>query len=83
MTGVNFAFLIKLMDGIVSGPELSELVTANANPYPITHPHRNPLTVPNHTTSYGDNEPITRMLLNLNRLKNIAMTYMTWRTKKS
>lgn len=77
----DFAFLLKLMDGVVSAPELSELITTNTNPYATRH--RNPLAAPTHHTCYGENEPMTRMMVTLNRHKTIAMTDKTWRTKKT
>jgi len=53
-------FMYKLTNDLIDVPELRTCINVNRSSYETRH--RQPLIVINHSTSYGKNEPLTRML---------------------
>lgn len=61
----DFGFLLKMLEDTLSVIELRcHPISDNANPYDPRH--RKPLSVLTHSTYYGANEPVTRILRTFN-----------------
>ncbi|CAG9836271.1 unnamed protein product [Diabrotica balteata] len=64
----DLCFLFKVINGYVQDPELLSLISFNVN----TRRTRNTeiFNIPFHSTNYGQNEPITRILRTANEHSN-------------